>query len=57
GTKAQKHKWSAEETQALVDGCNKHGVGNWKKILSDPDLHDKFNERTAGDLKDRFRTY
>ncbi|GAC98720.1 hypothetical protein PHSY_006314 [Pseudozyma hubeiensis SY62] len=55
--RSQKHKWSAEETQALVDGCNKHGVGNWKKILSDPELSPLFSDRTAGDLKDRFRTY
>ncbi|KAJ9478751.1 hypothetical protein PHBOTO_002253 [Pseudozyma hubeiensis] len=57
GHRNQKHKWSAEETQALVDGCNKHGVGNWKKILSDPELSPLFSDRTAGDLKDRFRTY
>ncbi|SNX83528.1 uncharacterized protein MEPE_02235 [Melanopsichium pennsylvanicum] len=57
GHRNQKHRWSAEETQALVDGCNKHGVGNWKKILSDPELSGLFSERTAGDLKDRFRTY
>lgn len=57
GNRSQKHRWSAEETQALVDGCNKHGVGNWKKILSDPELSAFFSERTAGDLKDRFRTY
>ncbi|SPO25088.1 uncharacterized protein UTRI_02813_B [Ustilago trichophora] len=57
GHRSQKHRWSAEETQALVDGCNKHGVGNWKKILSDPELSGLFSDRTAGDLKDRFRTY
>ncbi|CDR99820.1 hypothetical protein [Sporisorium scitamineum] len=57
GHRNQKHRWSAEETQALVDGCNKHGVGNWKKILSDPELSNLFSDRTAGDLKDRFRTY
>ncbi|EPQ30925.1 uncharacterized protein PFL1_01823 [Pseudozyma flocculosa PF-1] len=56
-TRSHKHKWSQEETQALVDGCNKHGVGNWKKILSDPELSGQFSDRTAGDLKDRFRTY
>lgn len=57
GHRSQKHRWSAEETQALVDGCNKHGVGSWKKILSDPELSALFSDRTAGDLKDRFRTY
>ena len=29
----------------------KHGVGNWKTILQDPDL--KFHDRSAVDLKDR----
>ncbi|KAJ4465348.1 hypothetical protein C8R41DRAFT_926617 [Lentinula lateritia] len=48
-------KWSQEETQMLVDGCNRHGVGNWKTILSDPTL--KFDNRSPVDLKDRFRTY
>lgn len=115
-----KHMWTVEETQALVDGCNKvsclasnfrrwnprwrprtlfqkqlvsgqhlwrqpmlrslprcfplrtdtellsafvesyslqHGVGNWKAILSDESLRPLFGDRTAGDLKDRFRTY
>lgn len=40
----------------LVDGCNIHGVGNWKAILGDPKF--AFDAgRTAVDLKDRFRTY
>lgn len=47
-------RWSEEETQNLVDGCKVHGVGNWKKILMDPRYG--FNNRTAVDLKDRFRT-
>lgn len=46
--------WTPEETAALIEGCKIHGVGNWKKILTDPNL--KFNSRTAVDLKDRFRT-
>lgn len=46
--------WTPDETQALIQGCRIHGVGNWKKILTDPSL--KFNSRTAVDLKDRFRT-
>ncbi|KAK7435140.1 hypothetical protein VKT23_019832 [Stygiomarasmius scandens] len=53
--KKQRKKWTAEETQMLVDGCNKHGVGNWKVILSDPCF--KFDGRSPVDLKDRFRTY
>ncbi|KAJ3512699.1 hypothetical protein NLJ89_g3365 [Agrocybe chaxingu] len=53
--KKPRKKWSQEETQMLVDGCQTHGVGNWKTILQDPNLH--FHDRTAVDLKDRFRTY
>ncbi|KAG6835608.1 hypothetical protein H0H93_016565 [Arthromyces matolae] len=48
--KARK-KWSDEETQMLVQGCNRHGVGNWKTILSDPTL--QFDNRSPVDLKDR----
>ncbi|KAI1790844.1 hypothetical protein LXA43DRAFT_890168 [Ganoderma leucocontextum] len=44
-----------EETQMLVAGCNKWGVGNWKSILNDPEF--KFDGRSPVDLKDRFRTY
>ncbi|KAG2006216.1 meiotically up-regulated 152 protein [Coprinopsis cinerea AmutBmut pab1-1] len=53
--KKPRKKWTPEETQMLVDGCNKHGVGNWKTILRDPTL--KFDNRSPVDLKDRFRTY
>ncbi|KIM37824.1 hypothetical protein M413DRAFT_256733 [Hebeloma cylindrosporum] len=53
--KKPRKKWSNEETQMLVQGCQIHGVGNWKTILQDPDL--KFHDRSAVDLKDRFRTY
>ncbi|KAF9261030.1 hypothetical protein L218DRAFT_1002152 [Marasmius fiardii PR-910] len=53
--KKQRKRWSPEETQMLVDGCNKHGVGNWKTILGDPEF--MFDNRSPVDLKDRFRTY
>ncbi|KAI1149949.1 hypothetical protein F4825DRAFT_32350 [Nemania diffusa] len=49
-----RRKWSEEETNHLLLGVSKHGVGRWTDILEDLDY--KFNERTAGDLKDRFRT-
>ena len=52
-----RHKWTADETQALADGCNKHGVGCWTMILDDPEFSGRFVNRNAGDLKDRFRTY
>ncbi|KAJ7687143.1 hypothetical protein B0H17DRAFT_1332539, partial [Mycena rosella] len=32
-----RRKWTQEETQMRVDRCN-IGVGNWKAILSDPNL-------------------
>ncbi|KAH7176573.1 hypothetical protein EDB81DRAFT_43321 [Dactylonectria macrodidyma] len=49
-----RRKWSEEETNHLLLGVNRHGVGKWTSILEDSDF--KFNDRTAGDLKDRFRT-
>ncbi|THH04136.1 hypothetical protein EW145_g5748 [Phellinidium pouzarii] len=53
--KRQRKKWTEEETQMLVSGCNIWGVGNWKAILNDPSL--KFDNRSPVDLKDRFRTF
>ncbi|KAJ2816063.1 hypothetical protein FBU31_006711, partial [Coemansia sp. 'formosensis'] len=47
-------KWSEEETDNLLQGCTKYGVGAWKKILDDASF--TFNNRTSVDLKDRFRT-
>ncbi|KAK4200329.1 hypothetical protein QBC40DRAFT_72614 [Triangularia verruculosa] len=52
-TKPRK-KWTDEETNNLLLGVSKHGVGKWTNILEDPEF--KFNGRSAGDLKDRFRT-
>ena len=49
-----RRKWSEEETNHLLLGVSRHGVGKWTSILEDANF--KFNERTAGDLKDRFRT-
>ncbi len=49
-----RRKWTEEETNCLLIGVSRHGVGRWTSILEDPDF--EFNGRTAGDLKDRFRT-
>ncbi|KAH8601950.1 hypothetical protein B0O99DRAFT_607809 [Bisporella sp. PMI_857] len=51
--KARK-KWTEEETNNLLLGVHKHGVGRWSDILDDPSF--KFNKRSGVDLKDRFRT-
>ncbi|SPO00118.1 uncharacterized protein DNG_02970 [Cephalotrichum gorgonifer] len=47
-------KWTETETRNLLLAVNQYGVGRWTKILEDPNF--SFNDRTAGDLKDRFRT-
>ena len=49
-----RRKWSEEETNHLLLGVSKHGVGKWTIILEDKAF--TFNGRSAGDLKDRFRT-
>ncbi|RYP65349.1 hypothetical protein DL770_009022 [Monosporascus sp. CRB-9-2] len=49
-----RRKWSEEETNHLLMGVSKHGVGRWTDILADKEY--SFNDRSAGDLKDRFRT-
>jgi hypothetical protein len=51
--KARK-KWTEEETNNLLLGVSKHGVGRWVDILEDRSF--SFNERSGVDLKDRFRT-
>ncbi|PSN70562.1 hypothetical protein BS50DRAFT_571772 [Corynespora cassiicola Philippines] len=50
----KRNKWSDQETKDLLHGVQRFGIGNWKKILQCPDF--SFNQRTAVDLKDRFRT-
>jgi hypothetical protein len=50
----KKRKWTEEETTHLLQGVARFGIGSWKKILRHADY--KFNDRTAVDLKDRFRT-
>lgn len=52
--KRQHRRWSEEETRDLLEGVKRYGIGSWKKILAQSDLH--FQNRTAVDLKDRFRT-
>ncbi|KAF1975575.1 hypothetical protein BU23DRAFT_552505 [Bimuria novae-zelandiae CBS 107.79] len=52
--KRKRQIWSDQETKDLLVGVAKYGIGNWKKILQCPDF--SFHQRSAVDLKDRFRT-
>ncbi|POS87265.1 hypothetical protein EPUL_002553 [Erysiphe pulchra] len=51
---ATRKKWTEEETNNLLFGVHKHGVGCWADILNDSSF--VFNERSSSDLKDRWRT-
>ena len=44
-------KWTDAETDELLRGVARFGVGRWKRILHHPDF--TFSARTAVDLKDR----
>ncbi|KAF2104716.1 hypothetical protein NA57DRAFT_51524 [Rhizodiscina lignyota] len=46
-------RWTEQEGEDLVAGVKNFGIGAWKRILNHPQYH--FNDRTAVDLKDRFR--
>lgn len=52
--KPKRRKFSKEEKQALVDGIEKLGVGNWKQIREE--YSDIFVDRTGLQLKDLYRT-
>ncbi|KAI9669032.1 MAG: hypothetical protein M1831_000624 [Alyxoria varia] len=45
--------WSDQETRDLLQGVAQHGIGRWKEILASSEC--TFHNRTAIDLKDRFR--
>ena len=51
---AKKRPWTVSETNDLVNGVNKYGLGRWALIVKDGNYH--FNERTNKDLKDKWRT-
>ncbi|EFW18452.1 hypothetical protein D8B26_005231 [Coccidioides posadasii str. Silveira] len=51
--KRKLRRWSEQETHDLLRGVVRCGAGNWTSILAQRDL--KFNQRTPGNLKDRFR--
>lgn len=48
-----RRKWTAAETEDLMAGVRKYGVGKWKQILDDTTY--RFDERNSVDLKDRYR--
>lgn len=49
-----RRRWTEDETNQLLIGVSRHGLGKWTAILEDQEF--SFSNRTAGDLKDRFRT-
>nr|TKW13573.1 hypothetical protein SEVIR_5G110700v2 [Setaria viridis] len=52
---APKQRWTSEEEAALRTGVAKHGVGNWRTILNDPELSSILCYRSNVDLKDKWR--
>ena len=49
--KKKKRRFTEEETQNLIEGVEKYGVGHWKMILNGYN----FNDRSCVDLKDKWR--
>ena len=47
---APKQRWTSEEEAALRTGVAKHGVGNWRTILNDPELSSVLRYRSNVDL-------
>ena len=47
-------RWTSEEIQALKDGIQKHGRGNWLRIMRDPNFATIFKHRTASQLRAKF---
>ncbi|WVZ72396.1 hypothetical protein U9M48_020863 [Paspalum notatum var. saurae] len=52
---APKQRWNSEEEAALRTGIARHGVGNWRTILNDPELSSTLRYRSNVDLKDKWR--
>jgi hypothetical protein len=53
--KGPRRMWTEAETQFLIQGVERFGIGSWKKILNHPEYEFQ-SGRNAVDLKDRFRT-
>jgi len=56
GSKERKGKWTAREEDAFKSGVKKHGIGNWKPILDDPEFKLALISRSNVNLKDKFKT-
>ncbi|KAK3145158.1 hypothetical protein QOZ80_4AG0324180 [Eleusine coracana subsp. coracana] len=50
-----KQRWTSEEEAALRAGVARHGVGNWRTILKDPEFSSTLCYRSNVDLKDKWR--
>lgn len=50
--RSRRNIWTEQETNDLLAGVSRFGIGNWKKILLCSDY--QFHKRTAVDLKDRY---
>ncbi|CAD0109947.1 unnamed protein product, partial [Aureobasidium uvarum] len=50
--RSRRNLWTDKETNDLLAGVSRFGIGNWKKILLCSDY--QFHKRTAVDLKDRY---
>lgn len=55
--KKKHNPWSVDETVALINGVNQVGIGKWADIkrLDDPEISDILVNRSAVDLKDKWR--
>ena len=53
-SKRQRRIWTQNELKALKDGVLKHGKGNWRDILNDPNFA-VLSNRTNVNLKDKWR--
>ncbi|GJN05478.1 hypothetical protein PR202_ga23106 [Eleusine coracana subsp. coracana] len=50
-----KQRWTSEEEAALRAGVARHGVGNWRTILKDPEFSSTLRYRSNVDIKDKWR--
>jgi len=56
GSRERKGKWTQREEEAFKNGVRRHGIGNWKPILDDPEFKLALISRSNVNLKDKFKT-